>query len=248
MRWRGTKGETKDGERVTRPRDQLRDALRKVLFEMGVSAEAILDKAVRAFLARDGALASEVKDDDLRIDRLDVEMDRLVIEVLALQAPVASDLREVLACKMTANELERVGDLARNIAKAAMRMAQEEPVELPERLEVLAQSAREALRMALDAFSRKDVNMARGVLEQDDMIDEQEDLLIEALLRDVREEPSMAFQRIDAIVLAKHLERVGDHATNIAEHVVFMVEGRNLKHAEKFSRDMPPKRHEPVDA
>jgi len=215
---------------------------------MGVSAEAILDKAIRAFLTRDGALASTVKEDDLKIDHLDVEMDRLVIEVLALQAPVASDLREVLAAKMTANELERVGDLARNIAKAAMRMAREEPVELPESLEDLAQSAREALRTALDALSRRDVGLAQGVLAQDDRIDEQEDRLIERLLRAVREEPATAFQRIDAIVLAKHLERVGDHATNIAEHVVFMVEGRNLKHAEKFGANMPPKRHGPVDA
>jgi len=155
--------------------------------------------------------------------------------VLALQAPVATELREVIAIKMAANELERVGDLSRNIAKGAIRVAEEDPIPIPAGLRDLASAVRDALRLALDAFGRGDPELAQSVLDRDDAIDEDEDHLIQDMLRIVRENPERAYQNIDVILVAKHLERVADHATNIAEHAIFMKEARNVKHARKLS-------------
>jgi phosphate transport system protein len=212
------------------------EALREDLYRMGARSEAILDKALRAMWERDARLAQEVKDDDLEIDRLEVAIDERVLKALALQAPVAEDLREVLAVKMIATDLERVGDLARNIAKSAYRIATHDEVPFPAALTGLARSAQRSLRRSLDAFSRNDAELARNVIESDDAIDRFQDEVVEGMLRAIEREPKAVSQEVDLIMVAKHLERVGDHATNIAEDVVLVTEARNLKHAEKLAR------------
>ena len=131
---------------------------------MGSLAEGILDKALRALAGRDAVLAGEVKRDDVEIDRLDVEIDEDVLRVLALQAPVANDLRQVVAIKMIATDLERVGDLARNIAKSALRLSAQPEVSLPPKLQELADESRRLLRESLDAFSDLDAGKAEHVL------------------------------------------------------------------------------------
>jgi phosphate transport system protein len=219
---------------MSRVFDSVLEGLRKDLLRMAGRSEAILEKALRAVWQRDASLVDEVERDDLEIDRLDVAIDAAVLKALALQAPVAEDLREVLAIKMIASDLERVGDLARNIAKSAGRLAAHSPISPPAALTNLARAAQRALRQAVDAFSRTDAALARSVLEGDDAIDEVQDEVVRGMLDQLEVQPGAASQEVDIIMVAKHLERVADHATNIAEDVILVAEARNVKHANKL--------------
>jgi len=221
---------------MTRTVEPFLGEVNELLLRMGGACEAILSKAVKALFGRDPALAEEVRDDDLEIDRLDVAIDEAVLRSLALQAPVADDLRRVLAAKDIATDLERVGDLARNIAKSAIRLSQRPPIPMPPHLEGLAAECQSMLREALDAFVHRDAARARQLLAEDDRIDEDQDLVIRQALEEIRVHPENYAQEVDLILVAKHLERVADHATNIAESVILVVEARNVKHADKLAR------------
>ncbi len=210
-------------------------ALRQQMLRMGHLAEAILEKALQSVWDRDVGLASEVAGDDLPIDRLDVDIDRAVLEFLALQAPVAQDLREVIAIKTAATDLERVGDLARNIAKSAIQLSDHAPISSPQLLRTLASSSQRVLKNALRSFADHDPKVAREVLAADDQIDADEDKTIRMAIEQIRNSPHETDQWVDYILIAKNLERVGDHATNIAEDVILVVESLNLKHAEKLT-------------
>jgi len=208
--------------------------LREMTLRMGGLAEAILAKALRAVTERSSELGREVQQDDLEIDRLDVAIDERVLRALALQAPVADDLRQVLAIKMITTDVERVGDIARNIGKSALRLADRPVVALPARLGDLADEAKQLLKAALDSFADLDAQKARAVLAGDDQIDEDQDKIVREALEEIAAHPEISSQEIDLILIAKNLERVGDHATNIAESVVLAAEALNLKHAEKL--------------
>jgi len=212
------------------------DALRDIILRMGSRSEAILAKALRSLWDRNVALADEVGPDDLEIDQLDVDVDDAVLKALALGAPLAEDLRKVVAIKMIATDLERVGDLARNMASSAKRLAGGAGFALPEKLRTLADATQRILRDALDALADLDGARARWVIQQDDPIDQLQDDLVREEIERMNAEPSTAAGTVDLILIAESLERVGDHATNIAEEVVLMAEARNLKHATKLGR------------
>jgi len=214
---------------------ELRD-LRGQVLEMAELSEEILDKSLHAVWTRDPALAAEVDGDDLAIDRLDVEIDHAVLQILALSAPVATDLRQVLAFKAIATDLERVGDLARNIGGCGRRLAQRVAHPLPAELHALADDSRSLLRQAVRSLSELDAEGARHVLAQDDLVDELEDRLIRESIARLTADPDHTEQELDVIFIAKHLERVGDHATNIAEEVVLAAEALNLKHSTKLAK------------
>jgi len=216
--------------------DEVIEGLRSDLLRMGGRAEAILEKALSAFFERDATLAEEVAKDDIEIDRLEVSLDEGVLKALALQAPVAEALREVLAIKMIAVDLERVGDLARNIARCGQRRAACDPISLPAGLTTLARASQRVLRHSLDAFSRTDADLARTVMAEDDEIDAIQDEVVQTMVRALENTTGSASQEVDILMVAKHLERVGDHATNIAEDVILVVEARNVKHEEKLAR------------
>lgn len=220
---------------MTRPVEPFLGEVNELLLRMGGCCEAILAKALRALFARDAALAEAVREDDLEIDRLDIAIDEAVLRSLALQAPVADDLRRVLAAKDIATDLERVGDLARNIAKGAIRLADRSPVATPPHLEALAAECQAMLRDALDAFVHRDADRARALLARDDRIDDDQDRVIREALEEIRVHPDQYAQEVDLILVAKHLERVADHSTNIAESVILVVEARNVKHADKLA-------------
>jgi phosphate transport system protein len=221
---------------MTRTVDPMLAELRKQLLRMGSLAEAILEKSLRALWARDPVLAKEVQADDIEIDRLDVEIDEAVLRVLALQAPVANDLRHVVAVKMIATDLERVGDLARNVAKSAIRLSTQPEAALPGKLHELADEARRLLRESLDSFSDLDPAKAENVLREDDVVDRNEGQVIQDAIRALGENPDLAPQEVDFILVAKNLERVADHATNIAEDVILATQARNVKHAQKLAK------------
>lgn len=211
------------------------DSLRARAVRMAELCEAILAKSLRAVRERDPALAAEVKHDDLAIDQLDIEIDDLVLQILALDAPVAADLRHVIAIKSIATDLERIGDIARNIAGCARRLAQHAPVAFGEELDRLAINSRTALQNAIRAFRELDVALARAVLGSDDTIDELEGRIIRGAIARLASTPEHTEQEIDLIFITKDLERVGDHATNIAEEVILAAEAKNLKHAAKLA-------------
>jgi len=210
--------------------------LRETLLRMASRAEAILDKSLHSVWERDSQIAQQVKVDDLEIDRLDVEIDDKVLKALALQAPVAGDLREVVGIKMIANDLERIGDLARNIAKCGMRLSHHPRTPIDERLGEMARATQDLLRLSLNAFSNSDASGARAVLAQDDQIDDAESAVIESAMGTLPQQPDCASEMVDTILIAKNLERVADHATNIAEDVILISEARNVKHAAKLGR------------
>jgi len=208
--------------------------LRGMLLQMGSRSEAILEKSLQALEERSEPLADEVDVDDIDIDRLDVAIDLAILEALALNAPVAGDLREIFSIKMIATDLERVGDLARNIAKSARRSADRAELDPPAELYRLARSAIDMLRRALDAYARSDVETARGVLDDDDLVDAEEEEFIAQELAEIAGDAAIAPQAVDLILVAKNLERVADHATNIAEDVILIIEAQNIKHATKL--------------
>lgn len=220
---------------MARSVDPILNELRLQVLRMGSLAEAILDKALRSVWERDPALAREVEIDDLEIDRMDLALDEAVLRALALQAPLADDLRTVIAIKMMATDLERVGDLARNIAKSSLRLSNRPRPEVPVKLRELADHSRRLLRRALDSFTHRDTEGAARVLRDDDQVDQDEDAVIQAALEEIVSHPELTSQEVDFILVAKNLERVADHATNIAEDVILVGEARNVKHADKLA-------------
>jgi phosphate transport system protein len=220
---------------MTRIFDSVLDDLRERLLRMGSLSEAILEKAVRAVWERRPDLAREVRIDDLEIDRLDLDIDEAVLRALALQAPVAEDLRQVIAIKMMATDLERVGDLSRNIAKSALRLAEHPPLVIPPKLQDVADEARRVLKLALDSFVDADPAKAQAVLDADDRIDDDQERVVRDAIAEIGEHPELTSQEVDLILIAKNLERVADHATNIAEDTILATQARNVKHAQKLA-------------
>lgn len=216
--------------------DRELDSLRELALRMGGLSEAILTKAWHAVTARDPALWREVKQDDLEIDRLEIAIDGAVLNVLALQQPVARDLRQVIAIKTMAGDLERVGDLSRNIAISAQRLAERNPVAIPPMLEKLFDDCQRQLRRALNCFAEADPDAARRVVADDDPIDSEEEQIVREAIEEIGVHPESSAQEVELILIAKNLERVADHATNIAEDVVLMAEAHNVKHADKLSQ------------
>jgi len=214
-------------------------ALRGQLLRMASLSEEILQKSLAAVRERDATAAQQVLQDDLAIDRMDVEIDKEVLHLLATQAPVADDLRRVMAGKMMANDLERVGDLARNIAKSAMRLCTGDSASAPERLLKLGEQSQLQLRRAVESFERDDAELARRVLRDDDQVDRDQDQVMLAAIEEIAQPPEASSQGVDFVLIAKHLERVADHSTNIAEYVILATEARNVKHADKLSPQAP---------
>jgi len=210
-------------------------ALREMALRMGGLAEAILDRALRAVWERDSELAAAVHEDDLAIDRLEIEIDEAILRFLAQHSPLARDLRQVLAIKAMANDLERVGDLARNIARAAERLAGRPEAGMSPALRGLADAARRLLHDAITAFADLDPARARAVVRDDDPVDEQEGRVVREAIDTIQQDPARCEQQIDLIHIARALERVADHATNIAEDVVLVDEALNLNHASKLA-------------
>ncbi len=198
--------------------------------EMAGLAEDQVARSVQAFLTRDTTAAREIKEADGRIDALEIEIDHRVVTLVALYQPVASDLREILTTLKISNDIERVGDHAHNIAKAARRLSRTQPLEeIPELAELAVLSAR-MLRDALTAFGSRDPQLARAVCVRDDRVDDLKKSVQALLVRLMGENPQTVHPAVEYIRVAQQLERIGDLSTNISEEVVFMVEGVSIKH------------------
>jgi phosphate transport system protein len=206
------------------------DLLQAKLMEMAGLAEDLVERAVAAFLTRDPEARDAISADDGPIDLLEVEVDEQVAELLALHQPVATDLRQILTTLKICNDLERVGDHAVNIAKAARRIALLPPLpEIPEMHE-MAVLSRLMLRDALAAFGSRNANLARDVCGRDDRVDDMRKTLREILTDLMASNPQRIPQGLEYLRASQQLERIGDLSTNISEDVVFLVEGRTIKH------------------
>jgi phosphate transport system protein len=204
--------------------------LKTVLLEMSSLAEELVRTAVEALTERDQAKAESVILGDRELDAMEVEVDERCIHLLALQQPLARDLRLITMAMKISNDLERVGDHAVNIAQAAEHLVGHPPVApLPE-IEEMARLARGMLSDALDDFVREDAAAARDVCSRDDTVDALHNSLFRILLTHMMEDPRRIGPAMELFLVSRNLERIGDLATNIAEDVVFLVEGRSIKH------------------
>lgn len=206
--------------------------LRDHVLLMGGEVEAAIERAMRALTERDSELAETVLADDDRIDAMELEMDRTCIRVLALKSPEARDLRFVITAVKVTPILEHIADHACNIARAALDLNNEpqlsQYIDLPRMSEV----AREMLHAALDAFAASDAAAARAVIERDDDIDQLYDRIFHDLMDHMSRDQNAASRAARLILVAKHLERIGDYVTDICEQIVFMKEALVIKHSQ----------------
>jgi phosphate transport system protein len=204
--------------------------LRERLLAMGGKVETQLSKAVRAVVERDAELAARVKRDDSEVNRLEVEVDDACRRILALRQPAAGDLRFIATAIKIVVDLERMGDLAVNVADRAIDLCQAPPLGPVHDVESLAGMAQMQLKRALDAFVEGDADKAREVMETDGFLDALYLKIFNDMLTRMMED-SRAIRRATAMMFAaKHLERFGDHCTNVAEMVVYMVRGTDVRH------------------
>jgi phosphate transport system protein len=217
-------------ERHVRHFQEELDELKSRLLEMGGLAEDRLRLAVRGLVERDGTLVDKVLIGDGAINQLHIDIDDRCFKLLALHQPMAVDLRAIVAAVKINTDLERVGDLAVNISEAARRYLQHPPVKELIDIPRMAELAQDMLRDALDAFVRRDLNLAQNVLVQDDALDALKTAVFRDLLGYMLRDTPTIEPALDLILISRHLERIGDHATNVAEDVIFMVSAKDVRH------------------
>jgi phosphate transport system protein len=205
-------------------------SLRARLLDMSAATEELLRAAVEALAERSPEKARSVIQGDEAIDALELELDEASIQVLALHQPVARDLRLIAMTMRISNDLERIGDHAVNIAEAVGHLESQPRLGRFHELDEMARIARKMLADALDAFIRGDTTLARDVCERDDQVDNLLDGLFRVLLTHMMEDPRRIGPAMSLILASRNLERIADLATNIAEDVVYLVEGQTIKH------------------
>lgn len=216
--------------RVVRHFQEELEQLKTRLLEMGGAAEEQVRLAVRGLSERDYEAIDRAMVSDAPINALHIEIDNRCFTLLALYQPMAADLRTIVAAVKINTDLERVGDLAVNIAEAARRYAVHPPVKKLIDIPRMATIAQSMLRDALDAFVRRDVDLAQRVLNEDDRLDELKTQIFRELLTYMLQDPATIEPALDLILVSRHLERIGDHATNIAEDVIFIVSAKDVRH------------------
>lgn len=210
------------------------DRLRGLIAEMGGRAEAGIENAMLALQRQDKDLAAEVVADDKRIDALEAEVEKLVVQIIALRAPMANDLRDVIAALKIVGVVERIGDYAKNIAKRVplidANQRKLEPVSL---LPSMGQVAGEMVHDALNAFAARDADLALAVVERDQVVDDFYDSVFRTLVTYMVENPKTISECAHLLFIAKNIERIGDHATNVAEMVYYAATGQTLPERER---------------
>ena len=213
------------------------EALQSRLLEMGGLAEERVRACIDALESRDLGVVAQVMGGDEPINQLHIEIDNRCFRLLALYQPMATDLRAIVSAVKINTDLERVGDLAVNIAEAAQRYTTHPPVKKLIDIPTMGTIAQTMLRDALDAYVRRDTALAHAVLNADDQLDALKTQVFRDLLTYMIKDPVTVEPALDLILISRHLERIGDHATNIAEDVIFMVSAQDVRHH-------PPAAHE----
>ncbi len=206
------------------------ERLTQKLLDVGARVEEAFRKSMEALTQRRLDLAEEVIDGDARIDDQEVEVEEECLKVLALHAPVATDLRRVVAFLKLNNDLERIGDLAKNIAQRAVFLSTREDLPIPKELLEMADRVHGMLRDSLDAVVTADTELAHKVLDDDDVVDQMHGGFYRLIEARITESPARAQDLLQLLSVSRYLERMADQATNVAEDVVFMVEGEVIRH------------------
>src|SRR5437879_1655733 len=219
--------------------EQELESLKTSLIKMGSVVEESIALSIKAVLNRDEALAREIIDGDERVNSLEMEIDNDIVDLLALQQPVAVDLRLILAAQKINNDLERIGDHAVNIAESALSMSTRGCIEPFQELPAMGELAQTMLRDALDGFIHNDPGLGNKVLTNDDAIDAMNQKVIKAVIERMKADLKIIDCGTEIIRVSRNLERVADLATNIAEEVIFMAQARVVKH-HAGSKPTPP--------
>ena len=232
---------TNNGEHLSKQYDHELEALRARILQMGGLVEAQLQSAIASYERPDIQMADEVIDGDRRVNEQEVELDRVVVNMIVRRQPTAGDLRLIIGVARTVTELERIGDEATKIARAAKWLFDKQRSVRTPRLRDIHTSALAAGRMlrgALDAFARLDAVAAAAIIREDQEVDEHFRLILRQLITFMMEDPRTITSSLDTVWVAKAIERIGDHSKNIAGDVVFIVQGEDVRHAtpEQLSR------------
>lgn len=217
-------------ERVFRHFQDELASLKQRLLAMGGLSEERVREAVRGLMDRDGSALDAVLAGDQPINDLHIELDDRCFKLLALHQPMAADLRVIVAALKINTDLERVGDLAINIAEAGKRYLRHAPVKPLIDIPRMGELAQSMLRDALDAFVRRDIALAEAVLVADDTLDALKTQIFRELLTYMLQNPATIEPALDLILISRHLERIGDHATNVAEDVIFILSAKDVRH------------------
>jgi phosphate transport system protein len=204
--------------------------LKNKLIHMAAIAEAMIDQTVTELVNRNEQYAPEVSKEEEELNRLQIDIDEQVVTMLATRQPVASDLRAILAATKINSELERIGDLAINITGNVHTLVQEPPLKPLIDIPRMAVLARKMVNDSVKAFTTGDNDLARSVILADDEVDALKDQILRELLTYMMADPRATGRALALILISRHLERIGDHATNIAEDVIYITQGRDVRH------------------
>ena len=210
------------------------EGLERRLLVLAAQVEEAVRRSITSLLEQRIELAEKVIDGDAEVDRREVELEEECLKALALHQPVASDLRFIAACLKINSDLERIGDLAANIAERSVSLASRGGVPVPNRFRDMMETTVSMLRGSIDAFVRGDAAQARNVYNQDDLVDHGNRKVIAGLLEAMHEDSEFIDPAVELFSISKNLERIADHATNIAEDVIYLVEGDIVRHKMKF--------------
>lgn len=213
------------------------DRLRGLISEMGGRVERALDDAMTALVHHDVPMARKVVESDQRVDALEAEVEKLVVQTIALRAPMADDLREVIAALKIVGVVERIGDYAKNIAKRVSKLSAHPTIEPISLLPSMAQVAGEMVADALNAFAARNATLAEAVVLRDNLVDSFYNSIFRALVTYMVENPKTISECAHLLFVAKNIERIGDHATNVAEMVYYAATGTYLPERDKESGD-----------
>jgi phosphate transport system protein len=209
-------------------------ALRGLIAEMGGLAEVAIAQSVEALVRRDNDLAAQVVANDARLDALEVEVDRLAVRIIALRAPMADDLRDVISALKISGIIERIGDYAKNIAKRVGEVEGRAKIEPLTLIPTMAEIAQSMVKDVLDAYAARDAKLAVEVVDRDEKVDEFYNSIFRNLVAHMMENPATISSAAQLLFVARNLERIGDHATNVAELVYYAATGEYYA-----DRDMP---------
>lgn len=212
-------------EHTVKSYDEELDRMNNAVLEMGGLVERQLAASIASLVRRDADLASRVVTDDRRVDALEAEIDQLALRILALRQPVAVDLRTITASLKVASDLERMGDYAANVAKRTIAIEEIDPIRLTHAISRMAGTVQGMIKEVLDAFRDRDVDRAMAVWRRDEEVDESYNSLFRELLTYMMEDPRRITPCAQLLFVAKNIERIGDHATNIAEIINYAVTG-----------------------
>jgi phosphate transport system protein len=217
--------------------EQIQD-IRQKLVRMGGLAESMIASALRMLIERDGRHFQEVTEREEQVNSLQIEIDDLAVRVTALQQPVGSDVRFLFMAARITSELERIGDQAMNICQSAEHLLKAPPLKPFVDIPIMAEIAQGMVRDSLDALVRKDVSIAERVLREEDKVDAFRDQIFRELLTYMMADPATIPRALSLILISRNLERVGDHATNIAEEVIYWIQGRDIRHHHEEPSDV----------